>query len=90
MDTILMILNGDGMINSAIHQATGLSAPGRNSLQRPFSHSQLQGFFPSTGIVPVKARYGSASGLVTVLFTKLPTQLPSFNWHHSSGTDKCP
>ena len=44
MDTILMILNGDGMINSAIHQATGLSAPGRNSLQTIFPFA-ASGFF---------------------------------------------
>ena len=31
---------------SAIHQATGLCAAGWNSLQRLFSHSRLEGFFP--------------------------------------------
>ena len=49
-------------IYNAIHQAAGLSSTGRKGLQRPFSLSWL--FFHSTGIVPVKARNGSAGGLV--------------------------
>ena len=32
----------------------------------------------------------SVSGSVTALYTKLPAlQLPGFDWHHSSETEKC-
>ena len=45
---------------SAIHKATGLSATGRNALQRPFSHSRLKGFFFSIPQELYQAKLGTA------------------------------
>ena len=67
------------LCNGAIHKADGR----RQEPQRPFPYSRLQGF---SGIVPGKARNGSAGSFVNSIVTVLFTKLLAGSWNDPQGS----